>query len=96
VKTNLFVLGLLLLLSGCGQGLSGTYVQRAQGGIFDKLTFNSDGKVDLTMMGNTVVASYTVSGSRVEISANGQTQLLTIDAQGCLDGGLVMGKFCKA
>jgi hypothetical protein len=39
--------------------------------------------------------TYEIEGEKVKVTNNGETQLLTIDADGCLDGGRRIGKYCK-
>jgi hypothetical protein len=39
--------------------------------------------------------TYEIEGEQVKVTNNGETQLLTIDADGCLDGGRRIGKYCK-
>jgi hypothetical protein len=92
----LFALLLTTFLAGCdgGSKLDGTYVG-APHAHFEKLTFKSEGKVELTFMGSTSEATYVVEGDKVKISAAGQTQIFTVDKQGCLDGGGIVGKYCK-
>lgn len=85
-------LALLASLGACGSGLSGTYGEK--GGV--NFEFHSNGKVDLDILGPVQEASYVVEGDKVKIT-NGQqgTMVLRIDANGCLDGGALMGKLCK-
>ena len=95
MPSNVRLLWLILVgLSGCSSKLSGTYA--GDGIPFKQLTFTSRDKVELTtVMGTTAEAAYVVDGEKVKISANGQTQVFAIDANGCLDGGGMIGKFCK-
>lgn len=83
-----------LALIGCGHSLSGTYSGKGTG-FLDKLHFKSGGKVELTFMGMTKEGSYEIEGNKVKVTNAGDTQVLTIDAQGCLDGGGLLGKYCK-
>jgi PBP1b-binding outer membrane lipoprotein LpoB len=87
-----------VFLAGCGSRLSGTYKVDSNGGIpFEKITFTSGSKVELTtaMTEATTEATYVVEGDKVKISAAGMTQIFTIDKNGCLNGGEMIGKFCK-
>ena len=82
------------LLVGCGKKLSGTYT--GEGVPFKQLKFTSGNKVELTTLMDSVnEATYVVEGDKVKISAGGQTQIFTIDKDGCLNGGGMIGKFCK-
>ena len=81
-------------LLACGGGLSGTYTGDGNS-FFESLAFRSDGKVDITWMGTTREGTYEVDGERVAISSGGDTQVFTIDSQGCVDGGGLIGRYCK-
>lgn len=84
---------LTLVLGGCG-GLSGTYSGKDTG-FLDDLTFHSGGKVDATFMGMTKEGTYKKDGKRVTITVNGDTQVLTLASNGCLEGGGLLGTYCK-
>jgi hypothetical protein len=88
------VLVLTVALVGCGKKLSGTYTP-SDNGIFEKLTFTSGNKVEITVFGSTSEVSYEVDGNKLKITNAGQTQVFTIDDKGCLDGGGMIGKYCK-
>jgi len=88
------LVGLVALVAGCGHKLSGTYAGESLA--FKELKFISGSKVELTsLMDTTTEATYTVEGDKVKISAAGQTQVFTLDKNGCLDGGGLIGTFCK-
>ncbi|WP_340124614.1 hypothetical protein [Methylobacter svalbardensis] len=61
------------------------------------MNFTSDTKVELTVKFSdaTAEADYLIEDDKVKISSAGQTQVFTIDKNGCLDGGQMIGKFCK-
>jgi hypothetical protein len=80
-------------LASCGGHLSGTYVN--SGGIGGKLHFISGGKVQVEQMGTTIECTYEKNGDQVKLISGEKNQILTIDKNGCLDGGEIMGKFCK-
>src|SRR5947207_11187534 len=82
-----------LFLAACGRGVTGTYT--GEDGFFDKLTFKSGGKVEITFMTMTREATYVVESDRIRITNSGDTQTFTIDEQGCLDGGGLLGRYCK-
>jgi hypothetical protein len=84
---------LTLALAACG-GLSGTYSGKGTG-FLDDLTFHSGGKVDATFMGMTKEGTYNKDGKRVTITVNGDTQVLTLAGNGCLEGGGILGTYCK-
>jgi hypothetical protein len=46
-------------------------------------------------MGMIHEGTYVLDGKRVKITVSGDTTIMTIDDQGCLDAGGVIGKFCK-
>lgn len=78
-------------LYACGGqgGLSGEYGQSDAGQWFTILDFRGGDQVTLTMIGSEDRHSgtYTRDGDNVTITAAGETRTLTIDANGCLDGG---------
>jgi len=83
------------VIAAYGQdNLSGTYVPKGQG-VMDKLEFVSGDTVNVTSMGSTMPVPYSVSGQQVVITVGGQSQPFTIDADGCLDGGTDIRKYCK-
>ncbi|GAA3972946.1 hypothetical protein [Mucilaginibacter dorajii] len=86
------------LLAGCRGGLSGTYKQT--GGLMagmasGKMTFVSGNKVDIEINGVTSECTYEKDGDQVKLISGDRNQVLAIDKEGCLDGGEIMGKFCK-
>ena len=89
-----------LALVGCGKSLSGTYLPKGgglgNGLVMEKLEFSSGDVVTVSMMAQTIRGSYKIDGKQVLITLSGQQQVFTIDNDGCLDGGGVFGKFCKA
>lgn len=94
MKASYVLLPSVLLLSACGQQVSGLYTGQ-EGSFLESMNFKSGGKVELTFMGGTGEGTYEIEGNKVKVTNNGETQLLTIDADGCLDGGRRIGKYCK-
>jgi hypothetical protein len=88
------VVALALLVSACGGGLSGTYSGKDTG-FLDEMTFRSGGEVDLTFMGMTKVGQWKLDGDRVTITIGGETNVLTRGDDGCLDGGGLIGRYCR-
>lgn len=84
---------LTLAFAACG-GLSGTYSGKGTG-FLESLTFHSGGKVDATFMGMTKEGTFKKDGKRVTITVNGDTQVLTLAGNGCLEGGGILGTYCK-
>jgi len=84
---------LTLAFAACG-GLSGTYSGKGTG-FLESLTFHSGGKVDATFMGMTKEGTFKKDGNRVTITVNGDTQVLTVAGNGCLEGGGILGTYCK-
>lgn len=89
-----------LIAAGCSHGLSGTYVPKGggigNGLVMSKLEFINGNEVNISMMEQTVRANYKVDGKQVLLVVNGQQEVFNIDADGCLDGGNLFGKFCKS
>jgi hypothetical protein len=88
----LFVAALVLV--GCGQRVRGTY-SGAGRGFFDHLTFQSGGKVEISFMSMTKEATYEVDGNKVKVTHGGDTQVFTIEDNGCLNGGQLLGSYCR-
>jgi hypothetical protein len=88
-----------LLLTSCDSGLSGTYTSDGSGQvgkIISSMTFKSGGKVEIVAQGMTKELPYDVEGNKVRITDERKSvTILTIDNNGCLDGGEMIGKFCK-
>jgi hypothetical protein len=89
----LFIL-LILTASGCGSRVKGTYTSEGNG-FFEKMDFKSDGKVEITFMGMTKEGSYVVDGDKVKVTVGTDTQILTINGKGCIEGGGLIGTYCK-
>lgn len=83
-----------LSLSGCGGGVSGTYTSDGNG-MIEKMEFKSGGKVEITAMGQTKEGTYEVEDNKVKVTISGDTNILTINDKGCLDGGGFIGTLCK-
>jgi hypothetical protein len=83
-----------ILLTACGSGMQGTYKSH-KGAFFDKLTFNSGGKLEITFMGMTKDGSYVVDDRKVRITVGNDNQVFTLDDKGCLVGGGLLGTYCR-
>ncbi len=86
-----------LLLAACGGGgLSGTWTPSGGAGFFEKLTFISADKVEITFMGQTKELAYELEGKKLRlITQAGEIQIFSRDGDGCLDGGGMLGKYCQ-
>lgn len=83
---------------GCSGGLKGTYIPVGMsfgGALISNVTFNSGDKVEVTALGTTHEGTYVLDGKKVKITVSGDTTIMTIDDQGCLDAGGMIGKLCK-
>ncbi|HET7634063.1 MAG TPA: hypothetical protein VFK51_04970 [Burkholderiales bacterium] len=80
-------------LAGCGGGgPSGTYATR-DGKM--QFTFNSGGKLDITMAGMTQQGTYSVENGKITYhDMGGRGEVMTTDGNGCLDSRF-FGKLCK-
>lgn len=88
------VISLAAVLTGCGDTVDGTYTPK-DGGFFEKMEFNSGGKVEISFMGATKEATYVVEDNKVKITNAGETNVFAINDKGCLDGGTLLGEYCK-
>lgn len=88
-----------LALAGCGEKLSGAYVPKGDGTgkvfSYSKIEFVSGDTVDITALGIVREATYKIDGKRVAVTIDAQPLVLTIDDDGCLDGGSYLGTYCK-
>jgi hypothetical protein len=90
-----------MVLVACGKSLSGTYVAKGGSGmgsglVMQQMNFISSDTVELKMMEQTFRAAYKIDGDSLLITVNGQQQVFKIGSDGCLDGGALFGKLCKA
>ena len=88
------ILMLATSIGGCGSHLEGIYT----GGdvsFFERLTVKANQKVEVTFMGMTKEGTYAVEGQKVKITMGAETQVFTLDEQGCLHGGGFLGTYCK-
>lgn len=93
-----FVIRLVIVISaiglaGCGGGgPSGTYA--TQDGKM-QFTFNSGGKLDITMAGMTQQGTYSVEDGKVKYAdMGGRGEVMTADDNGCFQSQF-FGKLCK-
>ncbi|MGV8961336.1 MAG: hypothetical protein ACOH1V_13305 [Stenotrophomonas sp.] len=82
---KLLAIALLCLLSACSQGLNGVY--RDDMGI-TRYTFQSDGKLDIELMGMQQHGTYTREGDALKIALpeHGAALVFTINKDGSLTG----------
>jgi hypothetical protein len=85
-------------LAACGCGgttVEGRYVGQNDT-IIDALTFKSGGRVDVELIGVTHEGTYEIDGNSVTVVApNGTKTALTVASNGCLEGGGLVGTYCK-
>lgn len=94
LTTVAFMMSAFAIACG-GGGVQGEYVGRKGESFFDSLTFRSDGKVDVVLIGVRHEGAYEVDGDQVTITApSGERTPLRIDASGCLTHP-VAGIYCK-
>ena len=80
----------------CGGGrVQGEYIGKKGESFFDSLTFRSDGKVEVVLIGVRHEGIYEVDGDQVTITApNGERNPLRLDSNGCLTHPIA-GTYCK-
>lgn len=93
---HLSILPAVLLVAACTGGIDGAYEPPNGEGFFERLTFHGGGRADITFLGATKEVTWKRSGQRLTLSNAGETQVFTIDAAGCLDGGGLLGRYCPA
>ena len=95
MKSRIGVALATLLLAACGNDVKGTYVGGSDS-LLGSLTFKDEGKVDVVLInGIGGEGTYEVDGDKVRVTANGQTNELTIGSDACLHGPIMMGTLCK-
>jgi hypothetical protein len=95
ILKTLLTLSASLLLFGClNKHLEGTYIGN-DSAFFNQLTFKANNKVELIFMGATTEANYHLEDNKVKITSSGETQILNITKNGCLDGGGFIGIYCN-
>ena len=77
-----------------GAKLEGEYLGTGNS-FFEKLSFRQGGKVRVTFMGMTKVGTFEVEDKEVLITVGNETNVFTLDDQGCVVGGGLLGKYCK-
>jgi hypothetical protein len=95
-RGSIVALVLCAVAAGCGGAtVEGTYTGKGET-IIDTLTFKPGGKVDVTMIGITHEGAFEIDGRTVTVIApNGTRTPLTIASNGCLEGGGLVGTYCK-
>jgi hypothetical protein len=90
------VVACCVVAAACGGGgVAGEYIGKKGESFFDSLTFRSDGKVDVVMIGVRHEGAYEVDGDEVMLTApNGQRTPLRLESNGCLTHP-VAGIYCK-
>lgn len=85
-----------LLLAGCSGGPSGEYSDKS--GMMT-YKFKSGGKVEISVKAagiqQTVEMDYMYEEGKVKVGAGGAMQVIAMDKDGCLEGGIVVGKLCR-
>lgn len=84
----------LTLFNSCSHDLKGIYIGQGNA-FFDQLNFTSGTTVEIEFMGAIKEAQYTVDGTKVRITAAGETQVFNINSKGCLEGGGMLGTYCR-
>lgn len=84
---KVLIASLALLLAACGSGIKGTYEDEA--GV-SSYTFESGGKVSMTVMGTETEAEYRVEDGKVKVGTPMGTVVMTIQDDGSLRGPMGM------
>jgi hypothetical protein len=95
ILKTLLVFSVCLSVFSCNnKQLEGIYMGN-DNAFFNQLTFKTNNKVELVFMGATTEANYHLEDNKVKITSSGETQILTITKDGCLDGGGFIGIYCN-
>jgi hypothetical protein len=82
-----------VFLLACGPDLEGVYSGKGTG-FLERIEFKDDERVELTFMGMTKEGTFEVEDDKVRINNAGDVSILRIDGD-CLDGGGILGRYCK-
>lgn len=86
---------LSLQLAACGSGLSGEYVPQEASMFMQSVKFEDGHAYITSIAGQTSRVDYEVDGERVMLKLGATSQMFTLDKNGCLEGGQMIGTFCK-
>ncbi len=89
-----FAIASSLFALACGPSIEGVY-SGEDTGFLQKIEFRGDNKVELTFMGMTREGTYEIEDDRVKINNGGEISILKIADDGCLEGGGILGRYCK-
>lgn len=103
IKISAVAALLIAALTGCNgnSGLAGEYGQQESGVWFPILDFKRSGGVTLKTSGSAddEAGTWERNGNQVVVKVAGDTRTLTVDGNGCLDGGtnnnFFSGVICK-
>lgn len=98
-KVSIYLLTILSTsIFSCSSGLSGVYKPSSDGdlgSVIDQIEFVSNSKAKITSMGMSTEITYELKGKELKLITPQGNQILNIDENGCIDGGKLLGKFCK-
>ncbi|WP_317900743.1 hypothetical protein [Cerina litoralis] len=89
----LIITCLAFTVSGCSN-IQGTYLGQ-EGALMDKIIIKEGLMADIVFLGSVTEVSYEKTGDKIKFMIPDGAQILTIDQQGCLDGGTLVGRYCK-
>lgn len=81
-------------MAACGSSIEGVYT--GEDTFLDQIEVRDDQRVELSFMGAIKEGTYEVEGDRLRISAGGETNVFKINDSGCLEGGALLGTYCKS
>lgn len=93
--SNCALLFATLFLGACGSSVEGVYSGNDSSWL-ETINFRDEGRVELTFMGMTKEGTYEIEEDRVRINNGGDISILQIMDNGCLDGGGILGQYCKS
>jgi hypothetical protein len=94
LTASALVIGALAIACG-GSAVQGQYIGKEGESFFDSLTFRSDGRVEVVLVGVRHEGAYEAEGDQVTITApNGERSSLTLGSNGCLTHPIA-GTYCK-
>ncbi|MGE0624131.1 MAG: hypothetical protein AB7I04_05260 [Pseudomonadales bacterium] len=81
-------------LTACGSSIEGVYTGEET--FLDQIEIRDDERVELMFMGAIREGIYNVEGDRLRITAGGETNVFRINDSGCLEGGALLGTYCRS
>lgn len=94
MKTSKLLIFIFLvhLFMAC-TNIRGIYIGQ-KGALLDKIILKEGHKADIVFLGSITEVPYERTGDKIKFMIPDGAQIFTLDSNGCLDGGSLVGKYC--